>query len=391
MGIVPVYIPLNEMDKYFYNRQKDIKRIEYYLNSLELGISQSLLIRGVKGVGKTFLLQKIKNDLKNNFLVTYMDIERFYQNNTSRLSAQTVLLTLLEEMNNTVCDALGDEKKTAFLLKKLAVKLNLDEVTCLDARQISKLQISQTKDNYSIISKFVMEYPQNIVDNSEGIDGFIIMLDDFQYLCNLKDFESFFEMFGSYNHFQSNVSYMLSGSLSETSKTIEMLKERFKGLIQINIEPFSEKETKIYFKDVFSEITFTDDGFKQFYKYTRGIPMYINCFYNSLSEDEVYDEKFIDFIFFNNMGQILIMLIKIWGTLERFEKDIIKCLINHNGLKWGQLSANVNMSDATLSKYIKILQEKAIVKYHDKKYMLEDLMLETWLKYEKEITGVYPS
>ena len=138
-------------------------------------------------------------------------------------------------------------------------------------------------------------------------------------------------------------------------------------MIQINIEPFSEKETKIYFKDVFSEITFTDDGFKQFYKYTRGIPMYINCFYNSLSEDEVYDEKFIDFIFFNNMGQILIMLIKIWGTLERFEKDIIKCLINHNGLKWGQLSANVNMSDATLSKYIKILQDKAIVKYHDKK------------------------
>ena len=183
MGIVPVYIPLNEMDKYFYNRQKDIKRIEYYLNSLELGISQSLLIRGVKGVGKTFLLQKIKNDLKNNFLVTYMDIERFYQNNASRLSTQTVLLTLLEEMNNTVCEALGDEKKTAFLLKKLAVKLNLDEVTCLDARQISKLQISETKDNYSIISKFVMEYPQNIVDNSEGIDGFIIMLDDFQYLA----------------------------------------------------------------------------------------------------------------------------------------------------------------------------------------------------------------
>ena len=57
MSIVPLHIPINEIDKYFYNRKEDIKKIEYYLNSLELGISQSLLIRGVRGVGKTFLLQ----------------------------------------------------------------------------------------------------------------------------------------------------------------------------------------------------------------------------------------------------------------------------------------------------------------------------------------------
>ena len=62
MSIVPLYVPINEIDKYFYNRTEDIKKIEYYLNSLEMGISQSLLIRGVRGVGKTFLLQKLKQD-----------------------------------------------------------------------------------------------------------------------------------------------------------------------------------------------------------------------------------------------------------------------------------------------------------------------------------------
>ena len=56
--MMPTNIPRN-IDKYFYNRKEDIKKIEYYLNSLELGISQSLLIRGVRGVGKTFLLQNI--------------------------------------------------------------------------------------------------------------------------------------------------------------------------------------------------------------------------------------------------------------------------------------------------------------------------------------------
>ena len=74
MSIVPLHIPINEIDKYFYNRKEDIKKIEYYLNSLELGISQSLLIRGVRGVGKTFLLQKIKQDSKENFIVSYVDV-----------------------------------------------------------------------------------------------------------------------------------------------------------------------------------------------------------------------------------------------------------------------------------------------------------------------------
>ena len=76
MSIVPLHIPINEIDKYFYNRKEDIKKIEYYLNSLELGISQSLLIRGVRGVGKTFLLQKIKQDSKENFIVSYVDVSR---------------------------------------------------------------------------------------------------------------------------------------------------------------------------------------------------------------------------------------------------------------------------------------------------------------------------
>ena len=38
MSIVPLYVPINEIDKYFYNRTEDIKKIEYYLNSLEMGI-----------------------------------------------------------------------------------------------------------------------------------------------------------------------------------------------------------------------------------------------------------------------------------------------------------------------------------------------------------------
>ena len=57
MSIVSVRIPINEIDKYFHNRSEDIKRIKYHLNFLKIGISQSMLIRRVRGVGKPDMLK----------------------------------------------------------------------------------------------------------------------------------------------------------------------------------------------------------------------------------------------------------------------------------------------------------------------------------------------
>lgn len=35
MSTVPLFIPINEIDKYFFNRKNDIEKIGYYLYSLE--------------------------------------------------------------------------------------------------------------------------------------------------------------------------------------------------------------------------------------------------------------------------------------------------------------------------------------------------------------------
>lgn len=394
MSIVPLYVPINEIDKYFYNRTEDIKKIEYYLNSLEMGISQSLLIRGVRGVGKTFLLQKLKQDSKKNFLVSYIDISRIVGFDDTQLTAQSVLLELLDEMNNTIYDKINDGKKITFLLKKLINKLKIKDFSFSKGTHIAEIPIPATEDNYKKISKFVMEYPQNVVEDIEGIDGFIIIIDEFQMLKKLENPESFFWLLRSYSQFQSNVSYVMSGSISQTSDAIEMLNGAtgaFGGrMIQINIDPFTKKETKSYFNDRFPEITFTDDGFNRFYEYTKGIPMYINSFYNALSSHETYDEELIDYIFLNNMDQILVMWIRIWGTLNKYEKRIICTMLNKENISWSELERKLDMSPATLTKYIKTLQDKGIIKYYGGYYNFEDLMLKTWLTHEKERTGVYP-
>lgn len=394
MSIVPLYVPINEIDKYFYNRTEDIKKIAYYLNSLEIGISQSLLIRGVRGVGKTFLLQKLKQDSKKNFLVSYIDISRIVGFDDTQLTAQSVLLELLDEMNNTIYDKINDGKKITFLLKKLINKLKIKDFSFSKGTHIAEIPIPATEDNYKKISKFVMEYPQNVVEDIDGIDGFIIIIDEFQMLKKLENPESFFWLLRSYSQFQSNVSYVMSGSISQTSDAIEMLNGAtgaFGGrMIQINIDPFTKKETKSYFNDRFPEITFTDDGFNRFYEYTKGIPMYINSFYNALSSHETYDEELIDYIFLNNMDQILVMWIRIWGTLNKYEKRIICTMLNKENISWSELERKLDMSPATLTKYIKTLQDKGIIKYYGGNYNFEDLMLKTWLTHEKERTGVYP-
>ena len=394
MSIVPLYVPINEIDKYFYNRTEDIKKIEYYLNSLEIGISQSLLIRGVRGVGKTFLLQKIKHDSKKNFLVSYIDISRIVGIDDTQLTAQSVLLELLDEMNNTIYDKINDGKKITFLLKRLIDKLKIKDFSFSKGTHIAEIPIPETDNNYKKISKFVMEYPQKVVENLEGIDGFIIIIDEFQMIKKLEKPESFFWLLRSYSQFQSNVSYVMSGSISQTSDAIEMLNGAtgaFGGrMIQINIDPFTKQETKSYFNDRFSEISFTNDGFNRFYEYTKGIPMYINSFYNAMSSHVTYDEKLIDYIFLNNMDQILVMWIRIWGTLNKYEKKIICAMLNKENISWSELERKSDMSPATLTKYIKTLQDKGIIRYYERKYYLEDLMLKTWLNHEKERTGVYP-
>ena len=179
MAIVPLFIPINEIDKYFYNRKEDIKKIEYYLNSLENNISQRLLIRGIRGVGKTFLLQKIKQDAKDNFIVSYLDVSQIGKNKEKQLSPQTVLLELLDEMNNSLYPKLKNHNKITFTLKKFLDNLKLNDYDFTEGIQIAQIPIPKSEENFNKISKFVMEYPQNVVENNDEIDGFIIIIDEF--------------------------------------------------------------------------------------------------------------------------------------------------------------------------------------------------------------------
>lgn len=357
MANIPLFLH-DDMDKYFYNRTEEIKRIKYILNSLNESIPQQLLLVGYRGVGKSYLLKKIKKELPDTLLSITIDMSKIYSINKSKITPEKILLHFLEEINKEYLEKTGTKDKIIHQIKTHFQKLQIKDFDFDQMTKISEISIPKTNLNYEKLSKFVMQLPQKIVDENENITGFIIILDEFQMLRKLDNPDSFFWLIRSFNQHQHNVSYVFTGSLSKTSNIIESLNGEtgaFGGrLIQITIEPFTKQETKNYFNNNLNDIKFTEDGFDRFYECTRGIPLYINSFYNVLSQNEVYGEEKIKKTFMLNMEQILWKISRIWGSLNDYEKEIVEVLIDYKGLTWTELFDQVSFTKKHLANTWKI-------------------------------------
>ena len=64
----------NLKEDQFYNRVETIDLLSNMLNSSQYGSTPSILLTGVRGVGKTVLMKRIQQLFENNFLVIYINL-----------------------------------------------------------------------------------------------------------------------------------------------------------------------------------------------------------------------------------------------------------------------------------------------------------------------------
>ena len=58
----------------FYNRIDDIEHLKNFLETTSLGTPPTILLSGIRGIGKTALLKKIKNEMDSDYLIAYLDL-----------------------------------------------------------------------------------------------------------------------------------------------------------------------------------------------------------------------------------------------------------------------------------------------------------------------------
>ena len=61
-------------DSQFFNRVDEISFISDNLELAKKGSTPTILLTGIRGVGKTALMKKLKKDFQNEYLVVYMDL-----------------------------------------------------------------------------------------------------------------------------------------------------------------------------------------------------------------------------------------------------------------------------------------------------------------------------
>ena len=379
-------------DSQFYNRVDEISFISDNLELAKKGSTPTILLTGIRGVGKTALMKKLKKDFQNEYLVVYMDLSAMDKFKKDKLDRFCFMRLFYESIINA-CDESNIITIDTKILKYFKTRnFIMDKIESVDKIPIP---ILKTEEDYTKFISFVMDLPQQIYDDcEEHIGGILIFMDEFQILKQLdEDVNGFLWYIRSVIQSQKNIGYIFSGSMSVKDELISDIagqKGAFGGrILNYEIKTFSYETTKDYLAEKADYLEFTDDGFKRFYKCTNGIPYYINSFARLLPPNEELDEEKIISEFKKSLPYLLIHLTNEWYKLTKQEQRIIVALVE-KPLRRIDIANKLGVKSGAIGASLKTLQNKILIELNNEKYQIYDSIFKAWLKKEYEEKGDYP-
>ena len=382
----------NLTDEEFYNRENELINLKNILHSTSQGHAPDILLTGIRGVGKTVFLKKVKRDLDGEYLVVYMDFSKSkcYQLN------QVSIIGLMEYFFKELIIE-SKNKGLNTLDKKIEKYFKSNDFKIKEFVKIDKIPIPifSSQTNEEKLTDFVLNLPEQIYDeNKDKIKGVLIFIDEFQIIKELNNYKkSFLAKIRAYIQNQRNIAYIFSASLSLQDKLISEIASQngvFGGrMISINIAPFSKQTVRNYLMEKTPYIMFTDDGFDRFYKCTSGIPSYVNIFASLLPINEKLDDRAIKMYFDKKIRAISSHLINVWLGLT-FRQQSIIILLLEKPLRRIDLANEFAVSSGSLSNYLNNLQNQGLIRLNNGLYEISEPILKRWLELEFKQNGIYP-
>ena len=379
-------------DSQFYNRVDEISFISDNLELAKKGSTPTILLTGIRGVGKTALMKKLKKDFQNEYLVVYMDLSAMDKFKKDKLDRFCFMRLFYDSIINA-CDESNIITIDTKILKYFKTRnFIMDKIESVDKIPIP---ILKTEEDYTKFTSFVMDLPQQIYDDcEEHIGGILIFMDEFQILKQLdEDVNGFLWYIRSVIQSQKNIGYIFSGSMSVKDELISDIagqKGAFGGrILNYEIKIFSYETTKDYLAEKADYLEFTDDGFKRFYKCTNGILYYINSFARLLPPNEELNEEKIISEFKKSLPYLLIHLTNEWYKLTKQEQRIIVALVE-KPLRRIDIANKLGVKSGAIGASLKTLQNKILIELNNEKYQIYDSIFKAWLKKEYEEKGDYP-
>ena len=377
----------------FYNRVEDIKFISDLLRSSQYGTSPSILLTGIRGVGKSALMKRIQKNFRDeNYLVVYIDLSSSNAYQTDEFTRESLIELIYDELIKE-CGEFG----ITTVDKKIEKYIKTHDVALKEIVNIKWYPVPflWTKKNYKKLANFVMELPQYLYDEyKEDINGVFLFFDEFQIIKELGDeLTDFLWYMRSYIQKQNNVSYVFSGSMSVKDNLIEEIagsNGAFGGrMLTIEIKAFSYETTKNYLNEKADYLKFTDDGFDQFYTCTKGIPFYINTFGNLLPRNVILDADSVKENFIKFLHVLAMHFSNSWFRLNLQEQKILTTLLDES-LNRSGIAKKLNVTSGAIGRSLNRLLDNGFIEMENNKYYMPNFVFKAWLKNEYKTKGVYP-
>ena len=381
----------NLTETQFYNRADEINMLSSLLGTTKFNSSPTILLTGIRGVGKTALIKKIKDKFDKEYLVVDIDLSRSNAYQQKKLSRGSIIKIIYDAIIKA-----SKEFGLSTLDKKIEkyFKTNKFKIDKILSYEHIPVPIFESEENYARLADFVMELPQKIYeDNSDKLKGVFIFIDEIQLIKDLDNVDKFLWYMRSFIQNQKNVAYLFCGSMSLKDSLINDLNGKegaFGGrMLTIEIHPFSKQTTREYIESIPRNILLDDGGFERFYKCTRGIPYYINIFAKILPENITLTENNIIELFKDSIDYLAVHFIFMWSKLTFQEQKIIISLVR-NPKKRIEIANSLEVTSGSLNRPLNRLLDFDLIEYVNDKYQITDPILTYWLQNCYEKNGIYP-